>query len=1197
MISDETSGNPINRAYVYLLNQTTSDTLAGPLFAGSDGVLDAIANLDNGPDLDLSILYRKSGYTNFEGTASVSLPDTLTLNTTLQSAPAPTASFTVSGDQRINTPLIFDASASTGAQGENLTYSWDFGNGKRGFGEVISFVYGTNDHYTVTLTVSGEFGSTSLVSEELDIRRSPFAPPITIISGEITTIDQTPLAGVTAQVVNNELESISGTDGRIIIPDIPIRGPIVVKLTKEGYATQTVRITPDDQNDENFIIASMLPLEDPVKVSNIEAGTNVIGKFGTRVSLPVDGLVDSNGDVVTGDVELSMTPLDVSSDEIFAFPGGFDGLRSTGELGSLISFGVADFTFTQDGEILQMMPGKSAEIEIPVTNQDVELGDTIPLWTLDEETGLWIEEGTGEIISSSESLSGLAMITRTGHFSWKNIDAFIEVTGFESETYTLIPQCISTQSDQAINCTLRGRLLNEDGTIAGFARTNIIPADIETRQVVPINKTFQIEAIAGFNAPMVEVTIPPVSDPEEVIRVTFEFSPRTVSNEIPIAYGDVIIGKVIQSEVSRYVFEGEAGDFIKIRVGNASNFDGSGQLTLLNQNEEVQKEGFYRNNSPAFLFETLSESGTYYIDILTENEESRIDIGLELIEGPVNRSIKYGDRLSDFLFAGTTNTYTFYGQTEEVFELIARNVPGEGGLFANLRLNTPDVNVSYDIQFFDYNVWIKRLEEKDGVFTFEVNGVEQSSNGVYILDFNTTEIFKDSGSEIAYGDSIIGKVTQSEPTNTFTFEGNAGDRIRLHFDKPYSDEESNRLSLDPSLLSPDSEVLYEYSDSFRFRDDFGFGFILPSDGTYSINIEADNIETPDAEGELFSLLLIDYKNPSTKDLDDDSIDLKNEVYATGLNLNEYTLSGREEDFSRLVVRSTDGGFRSQGNVMLFDENYQFLLEDSFFGGRSGARSIFDFETTDQQYTVIVTNPGRIQESFGRVAYAVDINGFNGGFIEFNTPLSTTLEPNELKVFSFKNESVRNEVSIAALGFDDIEVPVYIVDPLNNRPRLFFNGSQSDSPTILEDRTNYLLYTKINDALNVLPIQLSVVDLRPPSIISIINDGTTSVDGAIRVNGDIDRFSLRDYANGTLKVSILPAESNSIDNSGNLKLRILDARDSVVVPDFEDPTPDGPELYIWEARIGSSVKYQMSIWDQSAILTGNFIVKAEFTTGN
>jgi|GEM_PF-4774454 len=1189
LITDDTSGNPIDRAYIYLLNQTTSDTLAGPLFAGSDGLLDAIANLDNGPDLDLSILYRKAGYTDFEGTASVSLPDTLTLTTTLQPAPAPTASFIVSGDQTAGSPVIFDASASVGASDEDLTYSWDFGNGKRGYGQSLSHVYTSSGSYSVTLTVAGDFASMGTITKSVSVSNAPSPPALTIITGEITSVDLEPLEGVTANVVNDDFISVSGTDGRIVLGDAPSGVPIVVQLTKPGYALQTVRITPDKDSDENFFAASMVPLEEPVVVPTIEAGTDMTGKFGTRVTLPVDALVDSNGDVVTGNVELSMTPLDVSSDEIFAFPGGFDGLRPTGELGSLISFGVADFTFTQNGETLQMMPGKSAEIEIPVTNADVELGDIIPLWTLDEETGLWIEEGTGEIIASSESPSGLAMITSTGHFSWKNIDVF------QNEgIYTLVPRCRNGETNIFISCTIRGNSVNPDGTSSGYAPVFVVPADGNYQMPVPLNRDFVLEASSGSGFFKGSATILPVSSPGTVIERVVDLFSTATSEEISIAYGDLLKGKSTSEKSSRYVFEGEQGDYIKIRVREALGFEGFGDVILLDDQENVLSEGNYRNNFSRYLFETLPKTGTYTIVVLSESETSNFDIELDLFDGPVNREISYGDRIFDFLWPGTTNTYTFDGQTEDVIELIARSVQGEGSLFGKLKLNTPNPLVSDSTTFFEYNAWVYRLEEKDGIYELEMSGAESDRFGEYILDFNTVSNLVESGSDIAYRDSILVKATNAEPTNSFTFEGSAGDRIRLHFDKPYP-ESDNRLLTTISLTSPSMDIIYETRNGFDvFRNEYGFGFILPENGVYTLNTESERISSPDAEGELFSLLLKEFVNPITKELTDDT--LFDELFSRGLNLNQYTFNGGDADFSRLTVRASDGGTRSQGSVMLFDENYQLIEEGNYSGGSSGSRSIFDFETTNQEYTVIVTNRERIQESYGRIAYAVSLGSFNGGFIEFNTPLSTTLEPNEFKVFSFENEFSRREVSISAVGFNDIDQPVYILNPFNQRPRIFFNGSQSDYPTILEERGNYLLFTEENNSDSSIPIDLSIVSLEWPATLPTITNGTNTVEGELRVNGDIDRFDFTEYSNGDLKISLLPTESNSIDDSGNLKIRLNTTRDPVrlITPEFEDTSPEGPELYIWEGRISPSVEYRIHVWDQAAITSGDFKLEIEFT---
>jgi PKD repeat protein len=50
-------------------------------------------------------------------------------------------------------PILFNGSASSDADGDFLTYAWDFGDGATGTGETVSHAYGTTGMFTVSLTV------------------------------------------------------------------------------------------------------------------------------------------------------------------------------------------------------------------------------------------------------------------------------------------------------------------------------------------------------------------------------------------------------------------------------------------------------------------------------------------------------------------------------------------------------------------------------------------------------------------------------------------------------------------------------------------------------------------------------------------------------------------------------------------------------------------------------------------------------------------------------------------------------------------------------------------------------------------------------------------------------------------------------------------------------------------------------------
>jgi PKD repeat protein len=67
---------------------------------------------------------------------------------------APTAAFTISVTEALhNVPVTFDASGSSDPDGDNLTYSWKFGDASTGAGKVVNHTYSTDGDYFVNLSV------------------------------------------------------------------------------------------------------------------------------------------------------------------------------------------------------------------------------------------------------------------------------------------------------------------------------------------------------------------------------------------------------------------------------------------------------------------------------------------------------------------------------------------------------------------------------------------------------------------------------------------------------------------------------------------------------------------------------------------------------------------------------------------------------------------------------------------------------------------------------------------------------------------------------------------------------------------------------------------------------------------------------------------------------------------------------------
>jgi PKD repeat protein len=74
----------------------------------------------------------------------------------------------------------FDGSYSTDADGDKLSYSWDFGDGKKADGVKVNHVYTKPGRYNVVLTVDDNSGTECNTSVS-SFTASVNAPPVPII--------------------------------------------------------------------------------------------------------------------------------------------------------------------------------------------------------------------------------------------------------------------------------------------------------------------------------------------------------------------------------------------------------------------------------------------------------------------------------------------------------------------------------------------------------------------------------------------------------------------------------------------------------------------------------------------------------------------------------------------------------------------------------------------------------------------------------------------------------------------------------------------------------------------------------------------------------------------------------------------------------------------------------------------------------
>jgi hypothetical protein len=341
---------------------------------------------------------------------------------------APTAAASGPSTATAGTPVVYDGSGSTDPDGDALTHSWDFGDGIRAGGGQVAHVFNAAGTFTVRLTVGDGRGGTATSDVTVTVADGPAPGPEVMATGLVRTTGSDPIAGASVRIEPGGTTGTTDAMGNVTL-GIRTGVPSQVHVSKAGFADQMIGLQAVTGSEDSVFEVTMLPRETPLLLADAAAGGTLDGKHGARVVIPANALVDTNGNAVTGAVDVSVSPLDVT-EEPSAFPGRCEGVRTDGAQGLLVTHGTVEYALDQNGTPVNLRPGTAAVIEIPVyaalakDGTPLALGDTSPLWSLDEQSGGWVEEGVGTIVQSAASPSGMALRGTVTHFSWWNHDAF-----------------------------------------------------------------------------------------------------------------------------------------------------------------------------------------------------------------------------------------------------------------------------------------------------------------------------------------------------------------------------------------------------------------------------------------------------------------------------------------------------------------------------------------------------------------------------------------------------------------------------------------------------------------------------------------------------------------------------------------------------------------------------------------------------
>jgi hypothetical protein len=128
------------------------------------------------------------------------------------------------------------------------------------------------------------------------------------ISGVVANLDGDPISGVVVSLGDDKVNTDS--QGRYSLKTEEESG--TVKFSKSGYLTGIERVQVED-----FTVSlNAVLLKRAAKVTiNAEDGGDVSGARGSRLTIPEGSIVDKDGNTVSGEVDVYLTPIDPSVPE------------------------------------------------------------------------------------------------------------------------------------------------------------------------------------------------------------------------------------------------------------------------------------------------------------------------------------------------------------------------------------------------------------------------------------------------------------------------------------------------------------------------------------------------------------------------------------------------------------------------------------------------------------------------------------------------------------------------------------------------------------------------------------------------------------------------------------------------------------------------------------------------------------------
>lgn len=295
------------------------------------------------------------------------------------------------------------------------------------------------------------------------------SPVNTTITGYVFLEDGSP--AVNAKVTVGERITTTNNEGYFSsgATKVPQRHALV-KVELKGYY-HGLRTLYAHENATEFVRIRLMKEEEAGNFNAISGG-EIQALGGGRIIFSSNSIVEKeSGKAYTGTVHVYAKRIKPTGEQLAELmPGDLRGITRNGVEQSLISYGMMAVELkSDDGIPLQIAPGMKAELRLPVESQQADKApQSVPMWWMNEETGMWQEEG------SFEQSAG-EYIAHVNHFSFWNCDLGLPLVNYSVRIFDSLTN--TPLMNYKVNITVSGALSNCGYTNSSGEVSGGIPAN------------------------------------------------------------------------------------------------------------------------------------------------------------------------------------------------------------------------------------------------------------------------------------------------------------------------------------------------------------------------------------------------------------------------------------------------------------------------------------------------------------------------------------------------------------------------------------------------------------------------------------------------------------------------------------------------------------------------------------------------